>query len=91
MRPLELVPDLSHCIETTAKKEYEEAVTEYLGKKEADTTTLEEKIELLCTFLQSADFKQLRRESERHLIQGRKIKFLLCPQGEKLHYEMLVE
>ena len=90
MRPLELVPNLSHCIETTAKKEYEEAVTDYLGKKEADAT-LEEKIELLCTFLQSADFKQLRRESERHLTQGRKVKFLLYPQGEKLRYEMVVE
>ena len=90
MRPLELVPNLSHCIETTAKKEYEEAVTDYLGKKEADAT-LEEKIELLCTFLQSSDFKQLRRESERHLTQGRKVKFLLYPQGEKLRYEMVVE
>jgi len=90
MRPLELVPDLPHCIETTAKKEYEEAVTEYLGEREANAV-LEEKIELLRTFLQSADFKELRRESERHLTQGRKVKFLLYPQGETLHYEMLVE
>jgi len=90
MRPLELIPDISCCIETTAKREYEEVVTEYLGKKDVDAA-LEEKIELLCTFLQSADFRELRSESERHLTQGRKVKFLLYPEGEQLHYEMLVE
>ena len=90
MRPLELIPDISCCIETTAKKEYEEAVTEYLGRKEVDAA-LEERIELLCAFLQSADFSDLRRESETYLTQGRKIKFLLHPGGEIIHYEMLVE
>ena len=90
MRSLDLVPDLSCCIETIARREYEEAVAEYLGRKEVDAA-LEEKIDMLCTFLQSADFMELRRESEGHLTQGRKVKFLLYPEGEKLHYEMLVE
>ena len=90
MRPLELVPGLSHCIETKAKTEYQEAVTEYLGKSEADAA-LEEKIELLRTFLQVADFRELRRESESYLIQSKKVKFLLHLEDEKLQYEMLVE
>jgi len=90
MRPLELVPSLSHCIETTAKTEYQEAVTEYLGKNEADTA-LEEKIELLRAFLQSVDFRQLRSQSESYLTQGKKVKFLLHPEGEEVRYKMLVE
>jgi len=90
MRPLELVPGLSHCIETTAKTEYQAAVTEYLGKNEADAA-LEEKIEILRTFLRVADFRELRRESESYLTQGKKVKFFLHPEGEKLRYEMMVE
>ena len=89
MRPLELVPNLSHCIETTAKKEYEEAVTDYLGKKEADAT-LEEKIELLCTFLQSADFKQLRAESEKHLIENKEVIFTVWLENNHAKWEMTV-
>ena len=90
MRPLELVPSLSHCIENAAKTEYQEAVTEYLGKNKADAA-LEEKIELLRVFLESADFRKLRKESESYLMQGKKVKFLLRSEREKLQYEMLVK
>ena len=38
---------------------------------------LEERLDLLKTFLETADFSRLRRESEEHMIQGRKVKFVL--------------
>jgi len=87
---IELIPSLSHCIETVTKEAYQEAVTECLGKEEADAT-LGEKIEPLRAFLDSADFRELRRESERYLVQGSKVKFLIYLEDGKLRHEMLVE
>ncbi|GAH43195.1 unnamed protein product, partial [marine sediment metagenome] len=39
---------------------------------------LEERIELLKAFLESADFGRLRSQSEKHLIEGKKVKFVIC-------------
>lgn len=41
---------------------------------------LEPKIELLKAFLGSADFKRLRRDSERHLVSRKKVRFLVSVQ-----------
>lgn len=82
MAQIELTPDLSHCIETVAKKEYQSLIRDYLkvGKSDAE---FEEKIELLRAFLESADFRKLRKESEEYLLKGQNIKFILyCEQGE---------
>jgi len=38
---------------------------------------LEERVELLRAFLEEADFSGLRRESEEHMTEGRKVKFVL--------------
>ena len=76
MSRIELTPSLSHCTETVAKEAYQEAVTKYLDEKQGDAV-LEEKIELLHAFLESADFRKLRRESERYLMQGSTVKFLI--------------
>jgi len=82
MAQIELTPDLSHCIETVAKKEYQSLIRDYLkvGKSDAE---FEEKIELLRAFLESTDFRKLRKESEEYLLKGQNIKFVLyCEQGE---------
>jgi len=51
---------------------------------------LEEKIELLKAFLESMDFKKLRSQSERYLVEGKQVKFVICRKKDKINYEMVV-
>ncbi len=74
MLRIELVPDLDHCIETVAKREHASVLKQLLtpgkGNKE-----LEEKSEVLRLFLETADFKKLRADSERQLMEGKRLRF----------------
>jgi uncharacterized protein YukJ len=76
MLRVELIPDLSHCIETVAKREHT-AVSKQLLASGQRNKELEEKLEVLKFFLETADFKKLRAESEKRLMEGRKVKFLV--------------
>lgn len=87
---IELIPTVTHCIETVAKREYWKTVDEYLGKGAKDEA-LEENIELLKSFLESADFGRLRGESDKHLLDGKKVTFTLSIENGKLKYEMTVD
>jgi hypothetical protein len=86
---IELVPSLCHCIETTARDEFWNSANQYMKSGRRDKK-LEEKIELLKAFLESADFKKLRSDSEIHLIQGRKVRFVIRWKEGKPSYEMVV-
>jgi len=55
MLRIELVPDLSHCIETVAKREHREALEKLLGAEE-ETKELQERLEVLRIFLETMDF-----------------------------------
>jgi (p)ppGpp synthase/HD superfamily hydrolase len=90
MLQIELAPNLSSCIETVTKNKYWESVNQYLQADERDEQ-LEERIELLRTFLESANFKELRKESEKHLVSGRDVKFILYSDEGKPRCEMMVE
>ena len=89
MLKIELVPDLSHCIETVAKRQHAELAHTLLasagGNKE-----LQEKLEILRLFLETADFKKLRSEAEKQLIEGRKVRYLVYLEGGVPKYEMAV-
>jgi hypothetical protein len=87
---IELTPTITHCIETTARQEFSKATSDYMQRGEEDKE-LEEKIELLRMFLESMDFKELRRVSEKHLIEGEPIRFLLYLEEGKPKYEMKVD
>jgi hypothetical protein len=87
MGQIELVPDLSHCIETVARREYENLVKSYLQAGKGDSE-LGEKIELLRSFLESADFRKLRKQSEGYLLEGQKIRFILYLERGKARYKM---
>lgn len=87
--PVELVPDLDNCIETVAKREYREAMQQYL--QTGENRELGAKIETLRMFLESADFPRLRGESETHLTQGEKVKLTLQLDEGQIRYEMIVE
>ena len=89
MLKIELVPTLSRCIETVAKKEYDETVRQLLASGERNRKPL--KIaELLKNFLESTDFKKLRTESERLLIGGKHVKFVVYAEGGSVKYEMQI-
>ena len=89
MLEIELVPDLSHCIETAAKREHAEVLKQLLtpggGSKE-----LQEKLEILRLFLKTMDFKKLRSESEKQLVEGRKVRFVVYLEDGVPEYEMQV-
>jgi len=89
MVQIELIPDLSHCIETVARKEFENLARSYLqaGKGGAE---FGEKLELLRSFLESADFRKLRQQSEEYLLKGQKIKFILYRERGKAGHKMLL-
>jgi hypothetical protein len=86
---IELCPSLAHCIETTTREEYWNLVNQYMKSLHEDRK-LEEKIELLRAFLESADFRRLRSRSERYLVQGKKVKFVISWRDNKASYEMVV-
>lgn len=73
---LRLEPSTSSCIETVAKREYERVLSLLLKGEQVDKK-LEEELELLKLFLESADFGKLRRLSEEHLIRGKRVEFIL--------------
>ena len=89
MKRIELIPSLSHCIETTAKQEFWDSVNRYMEGKQEDKG-LEERIELLKAFLESMDFGRLRRESEQHLLQGKAVKFIIYWQEGKPDCQMVI-
>ena len=86
---IELFPSLSHCIETTTREEFWNSVNQYMEGRQEDKK-LERRIELLKAFLESMDFKKLRSQSEKHLIKGKKVKFVICWKEGKPSYEMVV-
>ncbi|MBN1104223.1 MAG: hypothetical protein JXL84_12470 [Deltaproteobacteria bacterium] len=83
---IKLKPSLSHCIETVAKREYERVLSLLLRGKEEDS--LLDELEALRLFLESADFRQLRRRSEDALLAGRRIEFILRSTRGAPGYEM---
>jgi len=90
MHQVELIPELSHCIETVTKNEYRATLRQLLAASEG-TEELEQKLELLGIFLETMDFKKLRRESEKHLLQGRKVKFVVYREGGSFKYDLRIK
>ena len=89
MDGIELFPSLTHCIETTAREEFWNSVNQYMESGQEDKK-IEERIELLKAFLESTDFKQLRSQSERYLLEGRHVRFIVSWKEGKPSYEMVV-
>ncbi len=63
-RVVEIILDLQgHCIETAAKHEYKRLMDQVFTEEISDSS-IEEKIELLSDFLNTADFSALRASDE---------------------------
>jgi len=87
MRTIELFPDLSHCIETVARQEHEEAARKLLAADRPDEE-LAWKAETLRLFLETADLRKLRAESEKQLLEGRRVRFRISAKDGAAKYEM---
>ncbi len=83
---VELEPELSACAETKARQQYEQILSALLDKGEEEG--LGEKLEILKWFLESTDFSKLRDKYEKHLLEGRRVKFILYLAAGKPRYEM---
>ena len=86
---IELFPSLSRCIETTAREEFWNSVNQYMEGGQKDKK-LEDKMNLLKTFLELMDFRKLRSQSEGYLIKGKQVKFVVFWKDDKMSYEMVV-
>jgi hypothetical protein len=85
---VQLQPDLSRCIETVARDEYERGLRSLLAG--ADDEQLAERTDLLRLFLETADFSGLRRQSEGYLLEGKKVAFVVYKDEGVLRYELQV-
>jgi hypothetical protein len=86
---IELTPTLDLCIEGTARQEYLKSTDEYMRRGNKDKK-LEEKMELLRMFLETVDFRKLRADSEKYLVEGKTVKFILTSAKGNPEYEMKV-
>ena len=86
---IELKPDLSSCIETLSKKEYERTLSLLLKEGHANEE-LGERLEILRLFLESTDFGHLRGQYERYLTEGKEVTFLIYPEEGKASYQLIV-
>jgi hypothetical protein len=87
---IKLVPDTTHCIETVAKMEYRELMHSCLQTGTADAYSAE-KMELLREFLETADFKALRKQSDEFLLAGKHVSFIIYRHKNTLKYEMVTD
>jgi hypothetical protein len=90
MMCIELKPNLSSCIETLSKKEYERALNLLLKEGSVDEK-LGERLEILRLFLEATDFGRLRSQYEGYLTEGKQVTFLIYPEGERVNYKLIVE
>ena len=90
MAGIELRPNLSSCIETVSKKEYERTLSLLLKEGGVDEK-LGERLEVLRLFLESADFGHLRSQYERYLTEGKEITFLIYPEEGRVSYKLIIE
>lgn len=84
---IKLRPSLSSCVETVAKREYERVLGILLKGEQLDGQ-LEEELELLRIFLESADFGRLRGISEEAMLNGRTVEFVLRSTSSGRFYEI---
>ena len=85
---VEIEPELDACVETKARRQYKQTLSELL--KKGEDKELSEKLEVLRLFLESTDFNKLRSEYEKHLLKGKRVKFALSLEKGKPKYEMKI-
>jgi len=87
MVEIEIEPDLSNCVQTLAKREYNRLMRELLTS-DAEDTELQERLETLRMFLESTDFSELRSRYEPSLVEGKRVRFTLRQAADKTEYQL---
>jgi len=82
-----LAPNPDHCIETVARNEYRRCMDEFFRSNRSNPE-LETRLETLQRFLEQADFRRLRRESEPFITAGRPVRFLIGLHGERARWRI---
>lgn len=83
---IKIVPEINACIETKAKKEYQHICN--LVSQGGTERSLIQRLELLRLFLETADFRKLRSDSEQLLIQGKRITFVISEKSGSAVFKM---
>jgi hypothetical protein len=86
---IELEPNLSSCIETLAKSEYKQVLSNIL-KIRTEDEELSGRLEVLRLFLESTDFGALRSQYEKYFEEGKKVKFRVYSTRGKVSYKLVV-
>jgi hypothetical protein len=87
MVEIEIEPDLSSCVQTLAKREYNQLTSELLTSDE-ENEELQERLETLRMFLESTDFRELRSRYEPYLVEGKHVRFTLRQAANKAEYQL---
>jgi hypothetical protein len=90
MVEIKLEPDLSSCVQTLAKREYDRLTRDLLTTEEEDVE-IQERLETLRIFLESTDFRELRSRYEPRLVEGKHVRFTLWQAAGKTEYRMEVK
>jgi len=77
------------CIKCLAEQELDNCLRELL-KGDENNEELQERFEMLVTFLKSPESQKLRDTSEQYLAEGKKVTLKLSLAGEKPKYELEV-
>ncbi|MBN1643902.1 MAG: hypothetical protein JW856_03700 [Dehalococcoidales bacterium] len=87
-KPVYFYPTLDACVETHAKQLYNRTSSELL--KNPDDKLFQQRLETVRLFLESVDFKKLRKEWEKYLVEGKKVAFRVWQKNGKAHWKMTV-
>ena len=78
------------CIKCLAEKELDNCLLELL-RIEGEDKDVEQRFEMLLTFLKSPESKKLRDESEKYLAEGKKVTVKINFETGKPEYELKVD
>ena len=87
MAEIKLEPDLSRCVQTLAKAEYDRLTRELLTS-DGEDEELQESMETLRIFLEETDFSALRSRYEPYLVEGKRVRFTLRRAAEETEYQL---
>ena len=85
---IELFPDMEHCIETVARTEYKCLLAACLQGSQINDD-VKQKLELLCLFLETMDFRELRQQCDRYLQNRQPIKFIISDTYGAICYKIV--
>ncbi len=96
MEPIDLNPRYStkdipgRCIKCLAEQELDSCLREFL-REEPESNDLQQRFEMLISFLKSPESQKLRDESERLLAEGKQVTLRIHFEDGNPRYELKVE